>query len=734
MSKLADSIPTSDNALDKVHFGPAPEWARAHEAPADVVRKDGDALTQLLIDQQHHRTEQSVYEHRLIRLENLDAVQHLSQWTLDFCPITQEVILHDLTVIRNGERKQYAKPENIRLLNRERQLEAFIVDGIATLLIVLADIRVGDIIDQSMTIITKPRMLADEFFDFYTLPQLTQIGSFHYSIIAPTGELPNWRGSEPMGQPQIESDEANERMSWSLEDVSRFESEPNVPPWYLPPAWLQFSSVDSWDFISSSIAEAWPNSGDETAIDDYIEKVKAEHDDAEAQIEAVLQFLQDNFRYLSLNETFGGQIPTAPDIVLERRYGDCKDLSLLLSVMLTKLGVKARPVIVNNGIGKTLPEMLPSLNLFNHVIVSFFHEDVEYWVDPTISAQGGGPFNRFVGSFAHGLPVDPEGCGLTEQPSPNSQDTYILYDTLLMDSAGGNSLLRIQIIATGCHADNLRRRLQGNGEDGFRQDLIQVTKERYNVQELPDDKPIYEDDREENIWRMVELYELPKLEGAQGRLYGVSLPDALPLNILPYPNGDKRKAPFAIPDNVEIKHVVEIRSPSNRRQSGRSEREEFKGVNFKVDTRLRNTIWKHTVYLKTETDHIMPEDIETYRLRFRKPLQEAGLGMHISKGHGRPRREKDFMSLLPLPGADSAPASGKSNTETPSPDQAKRSTSTRQYGDRPSSSGGSSSSGRRRRSRSRHREESEFGINPWVIGIIIVVVAKVVIFLLRNNL
>lgn len=725
-SSPSDPATATDNALDKVHFEPVPGWVQAHEAPAEVVRKDGDVLTQLLIDQQHDRASRSVFEHRVIRLESMDAVQHLSQWTLDFSPLTETVFLHDLTVIRGNERKQYALRENIRLLNRERNLEAFIVDGMSTLLIVLADIRVGDIIDQSLTIRTKPHLLEEEFFHNYALPQQTQIGSFHFSVKAPAGQLPAWRGSASMGEPESSSDGETECLTWRLESVSRFESEPNVPTWYMPPAWLQFSSIASWEAISRAAAKAWPACGDDSVLDDYLAGVKAEHEALEAQIEAVLRYLQDEFRYLSLNETFGGQIPAPPDTVLGRRYGDCKDLSLLLTELLKRLGVEARPVVVNQAIGRTLPDMLPSLNLFNHAIVSFFHEGEEYWVDPTISTQGGGPFKRFVGHFTHGLPIDGNGCGLTPQPEIKSPNTYQLHDTLLLDTAGGHSLIRVQLIATGWYADNLRSRLHGGGEEGFRQDLLNRTQERYKAETLPD-KPVYEDDRETNLWRMVELYQLPKLQGSQQGFYGVNLPDCLPLMMLPYPDDKKRQAPFAVPDHVDIKHAVEIHSSSNRRQPGRSEHADFQGVDFRVDSKFGNKIWRHTVALKTTTDHLTPDHIAAFRSRLRRPMQEAGLGIQVAKGHRRMRRGDDFMSLLPPPGVKPPARAGAKatigNKATEKSDAPPASRRRRR-----------SSSGRRRRSSSHHHVDDESpAINPWVIGIIVVVVIKVVIFLLKSN-
>ncbi|QYY36470.1 DUF3857 domain-containing protein [Ruficoccus sp. ZRK36] len=710
--------PSPPNALSLVSFEPVPHWVKSHEAAHSVARKDSDALTQLLIDRQHDLASRTVFDRRVLRLENMDAVQHLSQWTLDFSPLTQQVVLHDLTVIRNGERKQYAIRENIRLLNRERNLEAFIVDGMATLLIVLADIRVGDIIDQSLSITTRPHLLEDDAFGFYTLPPETQIGAFHYSITAPSGELPKWASSDALGDPEQRTDAGHETLSWELAEVSRFETERNTPAWQLPPAWISFSTIESWERISSATAQAWPACGDTTAIDEIVSRVKSEHADQASQIEALIAFVQDDFRYLSVTESFGGQIPAAPETVLSRRYGDCKDLSLLLSTLLRQLGVQARPVVVSADIGRTIPELLPSLNAFNHAIISFFHEDHEYWVDPTAHAQGGGALKRHVSRFYYGLPIESEGCALATQPPIPGKDTYQLHDTILLDTAGGHSLLRIQIFATGLYADHLRERLRGNGENGFSQYLIDRTRDRYKVEKALEE-PLYEDDRAENTWKMVELYQLPPLHGSQNGVYGIDLPASLPLNILPFPDSEKRHAPFAIPDGVDVSHTTEIRASSNQAQPGRSELAEFKGIHFSVDTRLKKTVWTHTVALKTQCDHLAPEDLPAFRTEFRSAIQAAGLGIQAAKGHRRLKRESNFFTLPEAASqrAHTSARSRKVHYETLQSGSDHRSHRRTRSGRPRTHAHRSSSSGSRK--------------GWWVMGVVIVVVIKGIVLLTK---
>src|SRR4029079_8000675 len=106
-------------------------------------------------------------------------------------------------------------------------------------------------------------------------------------------------------------------------------------------------------------------------------------------VNRAIEMVQDEFRYLSVNLELGGQIPAPAETVIRRRYGDCKDLAFLLVRLLRALDVSARPVLVHVQWRKSIAGMLPSSNLFNHVVVEFEVENEKRWVDCTMKCQGG---------------------------------------------------------------------------------------------------------------------------------------------------------------------------------------------------------------------------------------------------------------------------------------------------------------------------------------------------------
>ena len=123
-------------------------------------------------------------------------------------------------------------------------------------------------------------------------------------------------------------------------------------------------------------------------ITSIIDKLKTLPGEEERTM-AALEVVQTQIRYLSVSLGESSHRPTDPNTVLSRRYGDCKDKSLLLATMLRELGIKAEPVLLEAGSRRAMSRMLPSPLLFNHAIVKAVVKGEPYYLDPTRLGQAG---------------------------------------------------------------------------------------------------------------------------------------------------------------------------------------------------------------------------------------------------------------------------------------------------------------------------------------------------------
>ncbi len=88
------------------------------------------------------------------------------------------------------------------------------------------------------------------------------------------------------------------------------------------------------------------------------------------KLAALLGFTARQVRYVAVEVGIGGYRPFAPDKVLERRWGDCKDKALLLVDMLREVGIEAYPAIIRLADDERIDPDFPDPGQFNHVIVA----------------------------------------------------------------------------------------------------------------------------------------------------------------------------------------------------------------------------------------------------------------------------------------------------------------------------------------------------------------------------
>lgn len=95
----------------------------------------------------------------------------------------------------------------------------------------------------------------------------------------------------------------------------------------------------------------------------------------------LLRWLREKVRYTGLELEDSGLIPFTPEEVVGRRYGDCKDMSVLLVLMLREVGVPANLALLSASMLPDVQPDLPGVGHFNHAIV--YVPGSKLWIDPT---------------------------------------------------------------------------------------------------------------------------------------------------------------------------------------------------------------------------------------------------------------------------------------------------------------------------------------------------------------
>ncbi|MDX1651880.1 MAG: transglutaminase-like domain-containing protein [Brumimicrobium sp.] len=103
--------------------------------------------------------------------------------------------------------------------------------------------------------------------------------------------------------------------------------------------------------------------------------------DAEKEkVKKVFEWVQKNVKYIAIEDGLGGFIPRNPDLVMSRRYGDCKDMATLIVNMLDMIDIKSHQVwIGTRDIPYTYEEM-PTPAVDNHMIAAYWDKETNEYI------------------------------------------------------------------------------------------------------------------------------------------------------------------------------------------------------------------------------------------------------------------------------------------------------------------------------------------------------------------
>jgi hypothetical protein len=264
-------------------------------------------------------------------------------------------------------------------------------------------------------------------------------------------------------EPLVTYQEGLKSLQWTMEDLPvqtpDFEEEKDYKLILAP---LKFSlesyqgEMSDWAGLARWQSEL--NKGRDQLPEEFKAKLsemvsKADSDYQKIQI--LYQYLQKNFRYVSIQLGIGGwQTMTAED-VLKYSYGDCKGLTNLMKAMLDAVGITSQYTLVYAGVdAKDIQVDFPS-NQFNHVILYVPTDSKPIWLECTSNSLPAG----YLGDFTkdrHVLVTTTDGGFLTKTPSYSTEEwNTITTSSKLEIDLKGDAKLESNITQSGNFAEGI---------------------------------------------------------------------------------------------------------------------------------------------------------------------------------------------------------------------------------------------------------------------------------------
>lgn len=188
--------------------------------------------------------------------------------------------------------------------------------------------------------------------------------------------------------------------TWKAKNTGRYKSYDNAPPFpagrpHIIPYISAYTSPDKktvqmisdpaslYRFIYRFIAQT--NRDEVKDISTNVAELTKDCPDDRCKAEKIYRWVQDNISYVAFEDSLGGFVPREAALVYRRKYGDCKDMSSLLVMMLRAAGLKASYTWIGTRRKPYQIGDVPLPLIFNHMICAWNDDGKWVFLDGTHS-------------------------------------------------------------------------------------------------------------------------------------------------------------------------------------------------------------------------------------------------------------------------------------------------------------------------------------------------------------
>ncbi len=569
-----------------------------------------------IVDEQIKKTKTDTehFIHFTQEVLNHSGVERAGNISIDFDPAYQTLILHHLTLSRDEEMIDALSGSKVSLLQREKDLAQSILDERKTLNIIVPDVRVGDILDYSFTITGENPLFDGRLAQALEINWSVPVHFVSYRLLIPPGRRLNIDYHNSTAQPAITLHGAFHEYLWTFRQVAPVEEEEGMPSWYNPYAYIYIVEWQNWRELNQWSKNLYDKQMVTTPeLTKIINGIKDTSGSKEDQILNALRFVQKEIRYTSVKN---GEPPFKPEktpVILERRYGDCKDKALLLTQILRGLGHEAYPSIVDSYLRAHLSDYVPSPYVFNHVITQVRFENEIYWLDATLNYQPGDLKHIYQTRYGQALVMDGV-SGLTPAPlEPYQEPRMIIQQEIdFGNDLTSAPLLNHTMTLKGKHSDYMLYRFATQTGKQIQKDFLNYHREMFENITVTK-KLRREEDPRKNTITIFQYYQLPDVWGEKEddkhmiELYPIDI--YYNMSII---ENVERKTPFAVIHPVHITSSFKIKLPKKwRMDEGNIEiKNEAFIFTRQVQTSGQTILVRYTY--QTLKDHILAKDIKKY--------------------------------------------------------------------------------------------------------------------------
>ena len=338
-------------------------WVTPHffDRQSAAVRVESGADRHwLLLEQQVNAAQNETFSHDVRQILTVSGVQDGANISIDFNPSYESLTLHWARIWRGTNHLDRLDTNKVKLIRQERELDQYLLNGEQSAVLVMDDVRVGDIVDYAYSVKGANPVFGGRFSSSVRAQLNEPVERLLTRVLWPSQRHLYAKAHSCSIQPAVVSKKDGVEYTWDLKQVPAFHVEDSLPVWCDPEPWVQLSEFKSWAEVNQWAMALFQTSSPLSAeISNNVagwKKIAGQ----EQQALAVLRFVQDDVRYFGVEIGANAEKPTDPSTVFSRRFGDCKDKSLLFVSILRALGIEAfcmKPLLLRD-LGRLVRQVL----------------------------------------------------------------------------------------------------------------------------------------------------------------------------------------------------------------------------------------------------------------------------------------------------------------------------------------------------------------------------------------
>jgi transglutaminase-like putative cysteine protease len=620
--------------------GPVPAWVVPGEpgvATQAQRDKSSDGVAYLLSDSQVLAgKDRRVTYHRLVSTAlNASGVESVADIEIPFDPSYQTLVLHSIDIVRDGRVIPKLASARIHVIQRETGLEARIYDGSKTLNVFLDDVRVGDTIDYAYSRIGRNPVFKGRDFGSVALQYGTPVARIRARLLVPQGGKIALAERNTTARAVVSEHDGWRDYRWEVADTPALTVEEGAPDWYSPYAEVAWSEFPDWSAVARWALPLYrPPAVLDAALGAQVERIRASASTPEARMLAALRLVQGEVRYLGIEIGQNSHAPNPPATVFARRFGDCKDKTLLTLTLLQRLGIEAHAALVNTSLRRGLADRLPAPGVFDHVLVQARIGKRSWWLDPTRETQQADLAHLYQPDYGLALVVDPHTTGLTAMKQHDAPSGARSMHVVLDARAGFDKPMRytVETVTRGGAAESLRATLASNSRDDLQKRYLNFYANDYPhiavaaPMQVQDDKPGNRITTRES-YTITDLVK-PAADG-KGKVVDFYTPDIVEL--LRDPRVTIRKAPLQIAFPVDVSQRTEILLPETWPIKPETVTVADPAFHYERSVKLEGLHLVITQHVQTLVDEVAAADMPRYLANLERARTQTGYELWWNK-------------------------------------------------------------------------------------------------------